>query len=372
MRDRLSGSLYARKRSPSSLMLFPGSVSLSVETRMSVYYGLFFLSVGSFAPFAALWFNSLNLSPAMSGAIFAAPSIATVLFTVVIGRWADRLPDWRTAIIYCNWIVLVVLFWFLFRVGPWDILIVWTIAGLLAGQLFERFGMHWFVGVLLLSVAGRLAAAHALQPFRPERHGIRQKKVHGSGLVIFKQSGILLVILGSALIGASHGFNNMFSVMHWTNVGISTAMASILWAVSVIAEVALMWCFSSLARKFSARKCLLLASMVCAARWFLAGTDPSLVQLFVLQSLHSITFGLTFLATVNFIARRIPEDHAAQAQSVSATLMTLFMALAFWLSGWLYEQFAGHSYWAMSVLALLGGACVGWSFRGDLEDYASA
>jgi len=64
----------------------------------------------------------------------------------------------------------------------------------------------------------------------------------------------------------------------------------------------------------------------------------------------------------------VHEDNAAQAQSVSAMLVTLFMGVAAWLSGWLYALFAGLSYWAMAVMAVMGGVCVMFSFASDLED----
>jgi len=107
---------------------------MSIEARLSTYYGLFFLSIGSVMPFAALWFDTQDISSTFSGLIFATPSIAIVLFTILIGGWADRLSDWRTAIIVCNWIVLTLFSWFLYRTGSWDILIVWTLAGLFPVQ----------------------------------------------------------------------------------------------------------------------------------------------------------------------------------------------------------------------------------------------
>ncbi len=381
--------------------------AMSIETRMSAYYWLFFMSMGSTAPFAALWFNSLGIPSSISGLIFAAPSIATVLFTVFIGGWADRLSDWRSAIIACNWIALIAFCWFLFRQGPWDVLVIWIIAGLvtsastpimdaaalnstqktgkdyarirsfgsmgfivgvmLAGWLFDQFGSRWFVVVLLIGVMGRLLSAYALPRFKSEKQ-TTDSAMPASGLAVLKHPGIVCVLAGAAFISASHGFYHMFSVLHWTNVGISTKMASILWSVSVVAEVALMWSFRRIARTVSARKCLIVAGAVSAVRWLLAGTDPGLAQLFLLQALHSITFGVAFLATVNFIAKRVHENNAAQAQSLYTTLMTLLMALSFWLSGWLYGQMAGQTYWIMSVLAFIGTVSVAWSFRSDLDD----
>jgi len=389
-----------------------GFLALSPEWRLSTYYGLFFLAIGAFAPFTAVWFDSLGVSSTMSGVIFAMSSIMTVFFTIFIGGWADRLGDWRTAIIICNWIVLVVVCWVLFRQGPWDLLFVWTVAGLfsrvsgpiidaaalnssqktgsdyarirsfgsmgfiggvvLAGWLFDVFGIEWFVAVLIFSASIRVIGAHQLPKFRSsipmKRPGIRSL----SDLVMLRHKGIFLVLIGAALINASHGFVNAFSVMHWTNVGISTGIASVLWSVSVFAEVALMWSFKSVASKVSARKCLLLASVAGVLRWAIAGTDPNLFMLFFVQALHSITFGLTFLATVNFIGRRVHEDHAAQAQSEYAMLITFFIAISTWSSGWLYEQFAGRTYWAMATLALLGGISVAMSFRTELDDPAAS
>lgn len=402
---------------------------MNVEVRLSTYYGLFFLSIGSAMPFAALWLDTLGNTPAFSGVIFAAPSIAIVLFTVLIGGWADRLSDWRTAIIVCNWVVLILFSWLLFRNDSWAILIVWTLAGLftfasapimdaaalsltkkrdsdyarirafgsigfvvgvlLAGLYFEAVGYQWFVVVLLVGVVARVCSAHALPHFRGHTQTVKDKQIitadnpiaknpfsphtqlsssAAAGLGILMQPGILLVVAGAALLNASHSVNNIFAVLHWTQSGISTQMASVLWSIGVIAEVALMWSFRGLAKNYSARKCLIFAAVVCVLRWFLTGTDPSLTQLCFLQCLHAITFGLSFLASVNFIAQRVHEDCAAQAQSVSATLVTLFTGIATWASGWLYAVFAGQSYWAMALMALIGGTCVLLSFASGLED----
>lgn len=151
--------------------------------------------------------------------------------------------------------------------------------------------------------------------------------------------------------------------MHWTKIGFGTTTAAVLWTVAVLAEIALMWRFKSIANN-----CLLLVSLVSAARWYIAGADPSLVHLLFLQALHSITFGLTFLATVSFIGKRVNENYAAQAQSVYAMLTTLFLGLSGWMSGWLYTQYVSHAYWTMSALALAGATAIALSFRSDLDE----
>jgi len=265
---------------------------------------------------------------------------------------------------------------------------------LLSGWIFDTFGMQWFLWVLLTVAVLRVLAALALPKFKArhsapslardsslDRHLIsntdtdtNEKHKHlwfenvFSGMELFKQPGIFVVILGAALINASHSFQNIYSVLHWAEHGISTTWASLLWAIGVVAEVALMWKFKSLAKRVSARHCLLFACVTCAVRWFFTGLNPSLNALIFLQALHGITFGLTFLATVNFIARRVSSDHAAQAQSVLTTLTTLLMAMGTWMSGHFYSSLGGYSYWVMTVLALIGGGLVLISYRTTLED----
>lgn len=396
--------------------------ALTDETRVSAYYGVFFLAIGSVMPFVAIWFETIGISASMSGVILAAPPMAIVLFNVVIGSAADRLRDWRSAIIACNVIALAFGAWLLFKEDPYHVLVVWTISGLFliasspitdaaaldmtrrrgsdygrirafgsagfvvgiicAGALFDEVGMGWFAWVILATALLRLAAAYLLPEFRKQSkldedstridtdEPTNQELFSGliAGMALFRQPGISSVIFGAALLNASHSFNNVYSVLHWSQLGISTTVSSLLWSVGVVAEIALMWGFSGIAKKVSARHCLLLACATCIFRWSITGMDPSVWILFVLQTLHAITFGLTFLASVNFISKRVDSNHAAQAQSVLATLTTLCMAIGIWFSGQFYQSWGGQSYWAMTLMALVGGALVLNSYRTKLSD----
>jgi len=231
---------------------------------------------------------------------------------------------------------------------------------LLAGWIFDSFGMHWFLWLLLSVAVLRVIASIALPRFKTQetdtnsssesvetlthRHtsdyALNQTNslwVQGfvSGMAPFKKPGILSVIIGAALINASHSFQNIYSVLHWAELGISTTWASWLWTIGVVAEVALMWKFKSLAKKVSARQCLLFSCATCVIRWFFTGLNPGL---------------------------------GALPQSVLTTLTTLLMALGVWLSGHFYQSLGGYSYWAMAVLAMIGGGLILNSYRSTLQD----
>lgn len=179
--------------------------------------------------------------------------------------------------------------------------------------------------------------------------------------------GVLLTIGGGALINASHGFFYAFGLLVWTRAGIGETSGSLLWAAGVVAEIALMWRFRSIAARLSARGCLVLAGLAAVLRWTLTGTEPPVAVLLPVQCLHALTFGLAFLATASFIARRVDAADAARGQALAATLTTASLATATWLSGLLYERAGTAAYGAMALLALAGIALVAASYRTGLD-----
>jgi len=389
----------------------------SAETRLAAYYFAHFATVGTLVPYIALWLSSLGHEPGWIGAVVAAPSLLMLVTTVSLGTWADRLSDWRTAILLANWLALGLLALWLLDTGPVAIVLVWTLSGVLimakqpvmdaaalaltaregipygrvrafgsigfivallvCGQLVEGDGVQRFLPMVLVVAACRVLASHALPRLRAPRH-----PAHGTPITagagdalptdrpaVLRHTGFLAVLAGSALINASHAFYYTFGLLHWKSLGIATTTGSLLWAVAIVAEVGLMWRFAGVAKRLSPRHCLLLAASLGVLRWplMLASAWPVLL---IAQALHAATFGLTFLATVNFIAKRVDEAHAARAQSVLAILSTGSLAVATVASGRLYERIGGQGYLAMMVLSLAGLVLVAWSYRSDLDDIA--
>ena len=76
----------------------------------------------------------------------------------------------------------------------------------------------------------------------------------------------------------------------------------------------------------------------------------------MVQWLHGLTFAATHLGAMHFLARAIPREHSATAQTLYAALgVGLFMGLAMILSGNLYSSLAGTAFHAMAVMSMLGG-----------------
>lgn len=379
---------------------------LSHERRFSLFYASLFGSIGAIAPFAALWLSHAGIPAREIGIIVAAPSIVMLLTTLKLGKWADSLPNRRLAIVIGNWVILLINLLLFVYTNTWVVLFVWTIAGIsmyaivpitdaaalsltqkrgsdfarirvfgsigfigaitLAGYIYELAGIGSFLVVLLFFNIIRLVNAYLLPSIQSESVDDNGKDANSSESLY--QAGILFTLAGSALINASHAMVNTFGILHWTQQGLSESMASMAISIGVVAEVFLMWRFKSLTRRVSARHCLLFASGCAVLRWSVLASDPSVSVLFLVQILHGVTFGLMYLATANFIARRVTESAAASGQSLSAIISTGCMAIANFMAGWLFDLWDGDVYWIMAATCVVAAVFVLASYRFGLQD----
>lgn len=159
----------------------------------------------------------------------------------------------------------------------------------------------------------------------------------------------MVVIYG--LIQASHGIYYVFSVIHWQSIGYDTTWIGGLWAVGVIAEIALFAGSRRLILRFSALGLFLIGGTSGILRWCLSATDPPLSILVMLQASHALTFAATHIGGMAFISRAVPTRLAATAQGLlHAAGAGLFAGLVFLSTGPLYNQYGAYSYFAMAVL----------------------
>jgi PPP family 3-phenylpropionic acid transporter len=87
--------------------------------------------------------------------------------------------------------------------------------------------------------------------------------------------------------------------------------------------------------------------------------------LFVLQTLHALTFAAAYIGVVEFLARAVPEQYRLTAMTVNATLGAgLFAATATVIGGRVFDTLgAVWAYALMGGLALLGVGLSLWLHR---------
>jgi PPP family 3-phenylpropionic acid transporter len=227
---------------------------------------------------------------------------------------------------------------------------------LLSGQLVDRLGL----GIIIWLNAGMLAAAACLGRLLPNRmagpRGAKGTPIDAASAWDILRLGVfvrLMVVAG--LIGGSHALHDGFEVIRWRAAGLSAEQSSVLWALSVAAEVIVFVLVGPmLLRVLGSSRAMLLAALAGIIRWGIAAQTAWFPIMAVVEPLHGLTFALLHLACMEMIASVVPVSLAATAQAFYGTVAmgatTVLVTLA---SGPMYAQFGAKSYWVMAGMCAL-------------------
>ena len=232
-------------------------------------------------------------------------------------------------------------------------------AAFVAGTLFAGQVVGWAgLGVIVWLNAGLLAVAAVFAARVPNRVAGRREAPRQAGsfrdlLVIPAFARAMAVV---ALVGGSHALHDGFEVIRWRAAGLSTAECSVLWSLSVLAEVVV---FFLLGRPLLARLGPAGAMMLSAAagmlRWATAARTAWFPAMALVEPLHGLTFALLHLAAMAIIARVVPARLAATAQAFYGTIaMGAASAAVTLLAGSLFARLGAASFWAMAAMCLAG------------------
>lgn len=231
------------------------------------------------------------------------------------------------------------------------------IAGaLLSGQLVEWAGL----GIIVWLNAGLLAVTGLVALRLPDRlSGRASPEPVSSGLGPWRALlGIPVfarLMAVAALVGGSHALHDGFEVIRWRTAGLSTAQSSVLWSLSVAAEVVVFLAAGRpLLDRLGPAGAMTLSALAGVVRWTAAASTASFPVMAAVEPLHGLTFALLHLACMDVIGRSVPKALAATAQAFYATIaMGATAAIITLASGPLYEHLGAASFWAMAAMCAM-------------------
>jgi MFS transporter, PPP family, 3-phenylpropionic acid transporter len=362
----------------------------SFAWRLAVFYVALFVALGVQVPFLPLWLAAKGLDATLIGIVLSLPMIVRVFAIPLATRGADRHDALHTVIVIASGMAVlgygalglvegVVAITLAYAVasafftplmpladayalrglshigrayGPvrlWGsaAFIVGTFA---AGLLLDVIATRDLIWIMVATLAMTTAAAFALSPLTL-REGSPGKRLPFARDLL-RDPALLAAAAAASLIQASHAIYYGFSALDWSTAGFDGGAIGALWALGVVAEIAL---FAISGRLSAAPTTLLMLGGAGAViRWGAMAFDPPPALLPPLQCLHAFSFGATHLGAVGVVARRAPVELAATAQGYFAVALGLVMAAAMGVSGVLYARWGGFAYGAMALAAAAG------------------
>jgi PPP family 3-phenylpropionic acid transporter len=237
--------------------------------------------------------------------------------------------------------------------------VAFVVATLLGGWLLDLFGgamvipaMTVFFGIatLVAIIAPRLGRA---QPAERPAGG-----ADGSGHNPFWQTDFLLIIVGAAIVQGSHGLLFGFATNYWIGHGVSGLEISFLWTAGVVAEILLFFLSGRFLANISSLNLVLFGCIVAVGRWALFPLLDGFWPHLLLQATHAFTFAIIHVGIQRILMNRIGEDRGASAQGFYQFFISVFNVLTAWSSGFIFQAYGVQGFYAMSILAAIGVACV--------------
>src|SRR5882757_3767732 len=363
--------------------------------RLSGYYAALCAAIGVQLPFLPVWLAAKGLDAQAIGIVLAVPMLVRVIAIPMATRAADRRDALRAVIMAVTAAGVLGYGVLAFAEGFAAILVAYALAsaaytpvmmlvdayalrGLArrgraygpvrlwgsaafiaasfgAGALLDLMAPVELIWLMVVAMAIATAAALALVPLNSEPAGGAPVPASATGLL--RNPAFLVAIAAASLVQASHALYYGFSTIDWQAAGYDGGVIGALWALGVMAEIALFALSARLPSTITPLAMLLVGAAGAVVRWSVMATAPPANLLPVLQCLHALSFGATHLGALALVARMAPPGLGATAQGYFAVALGVTMAVATALAGVLYGRFRRGAYAVMAVLAAAGGLC---------------
>ena len=372
--------------------LSSGRVLDRFSVRLAALYVALFIVLGIYLPFFPLWLKAKGLDAQQIGIVLAMPMLVRIVAIPATARLADRYDALR-GVMWATLLLATVGYAVVgFAEGFPAILVcvalaaaahgpamplaetyalkglpargraygpvrLWGSFAFIAGSFLAGFAADLIlarelVWLIVAAFALSALAAFLIEPLHTEPH-----ENIAAPRRLLRDPAFLAVIVGSSLIQGSHAVYYGFSTLAWAQAGLDGATIAALWALGVLAEIALFAFQGRLPPFLTPAALILIGAAGAILRWLGMAFDPPVAALPLLQLLHGLSFGTTHLGVLMFITRHAPPRQGATAQAYLAVAMGLMMACMTTLAGALFARYGSLAYLAMALAAAIGGAC---------------
>lgn len=376
------------------------------KTRLSLLFSTLFVPNAIHLAFFPIWLKDAGYSSVEISALLSAPVLVRILATPPVTYYADRSPERALVMIGIAVAALVLSLFLLIPMHFYGMLILvcllsaaWSpqvpladsialsgvrrygidyasvriwgsilflIVNVSTGFVVQRFGSVAVPPLLAAGFLSILVAAIAM-PRLGRRRQLSDERILPSASQSLRRPAVLVFLLATGLIQASHGFLYSFGSIYWKESGISAQSVGLLWAIPVFAEIVLFRFYKRFFGALRPELVLLIAGGLAVVRWavfpLIGSSGTGFVGFSIVQLLHGFTFGATYLAQQAYLAEAVPESQAGRAQGLTVFIHGLLMCVVMFLSGPLYDLLGGRGFALMAFLALAGIGLGYWFAR---------
>jgi PPP family 3-phenylpropionic acid transporter len=358
-----------------------------------------FALVGALSPYFGLYLEAWGLGIAQIGVLLAVPQVVRLFAPSLWGAWADRLGARGRMLRASAMGVLIAMLMVLAARGHYASLLVclallhffmaaqapiaesialglvrgdagaygrmrqWGSIGFIGavaatGPLLDALGPRWLglpivclaVGLLAASWRAATIADHGMPAMAPVSPAPVWLRLREPRIALFFASCALMMFAHAAL----YGFHSLLL----DRQGYTKTAIGLVWAIGVLAEIALFRWQHRLFARHEPMRLLGLSMLVAALRFaIIGGTDGHWSWVLASQLMHAITFGVHHSAAMAMLHRAFEPGAQGRAQGLYATLgYGAGGAAGTLVAGWVWSAVSPQATFLVAAAAALLGA----------------
>lgn len=181
---------------------------------------------------------------------------------------------------------------------------------------------------------------------------------------VVKQPKVLAFLVVSFLMLCSHGPYYTFYTIYLEELGYSSHMIGVLWAVGVLSEVIIFLMMHRLLPRFGARKLLFVTFMLTTLRWLIIGFyADDLTMLFIAQLIHAFSFGVFHSVGISLAHEYFTGSHQGRGQALySSVSFGAGVAVGSLISGLVWDQLGAEVLFVFAAGCTLLAMVIVWKF----------
>ena len=366
---------------------------------LSSFYAFYFAALGGTVPYLSLYFESLGFSPKQIGILMSSLLLTKIIapnfWGYVLDRQSLKNSSFKSKAISIALVACCLIFLFLNFVENF-----WLIAGLMFAYSFfwnavlpqmesvvynylgenrQRYGLirvwgsiGFIISVICLGWLIENIGISVLLPvitcvfFALALHGFFIKKVPSFSTKqtistlsshtfsrAFTPTIVMVLILGSISQMTHAPFYTFFSI-YLESYDYSKTLIGWLWALGVIAEVAVFLLAHHLLVKFDIFNLLLACFAITALRWWMLSEFPGSLSLLIFtQLLHAITFGLYHSSSSQLINAHFKGQFQVRGQALySSVTFGIGGSIGTFASGYLWSALGGQTVFLLCAIVM--------------------
>ena len=371
--------------------------------RLSSFYFWYYAALGGFTPFFARWLHDLGQPAAAISALmtlwWATRVFAPAVWSAFTARspapirwlragavltlvgftgflFAESFPALFAVMLvssfFCNAIMpqfeAITLDTLGARRADYGRLRVWGSIGFILvtlayGWLLQQYGSSWLPALMLPLFAA--TAASAFFNRMPAGVDHSHDEAPGNAWQALRRPGVAPFLAVAMLMQIGFGPFYVFFTLYLGESGHGTATIGALWALGVLAEIALFISAPALLRKHGPIKLLLVCLGVTTLRWLMVAFMPHSIPLMALaQLLHALSFGIFHASCMQLVGHYFPGRLSTHGQALLYSIGSGFGGvLGAALAGAAWEIGGGRASFVLAAIVAAAGFVIALRLR---------